>query len=209
MSKKNKEINWLYTIFEKEVSNISDQDTKWVEPIELFLESTDSTPGIDGKLYANIHKKLLAIEISQTHPQEIGEEENPDEFMDEIADDLNDLPAGMSLNLETDKTKWYSRGAKIENTGILFQSILSADSYVENAFTFRAPFNLMAKVCNRSKDSKFSHEIIFSSNKGYNMRVIIAGDKDTQTVTMGMGSQTKSYTEPTKNLSSIILMTSK
>lgn len=84
----------------------------------------------------------------------------------------------MYTKLETEQSKWYSRGAKFENSGILFQNVLSVDAYVENAFKFKAPFCLMVKVCNRTKDSKYYHELNFTSNRGYDLKVSIAGDKD-------------------------------
>jgi hypothetical protein len=61
------------------------------------------------------------------------------------------------VNLEEEKSKWFSRGAKFENTGILFSSNLFADSYVESQFQLKRPCVVEAKFVNRSQDERFLH----------------------------------------------------
>ena len=58
LSKQNP-INERYKLFEKKVSTIQEQEESWAEAIEVFLDSTDGEARIDGRLYANIFKKLL------------------------------------------------------------------------------------------------------------------------------------------------------
>ena len=80
--------------------------------------------------------------------------DNLDEFKDDISDNSID---STQVNLEKEKSKWFSRGAKFENTGILFQSNLFADSYVESQFQLKRPCVVEAKFVNRSQDEKFLH----------------------------------------------------
>jgi hypothetical protein len=57
---------------------------------------------------------------SKKGPQEFGNDEEPEEHKCEENDHQGALPEGLTLNLEADKCRWTSNGAKIENTGILF-----------------------------------------------------------------------------------------
>jgi hypothetical protein len=88
-------INERYKLFEKIVSKISEQEDAWIEAIEVFLNSTDGEARIDGRLYANIYKKLLQLEINFKETFK-GDWQNPKptKINDKIL-----LPIGISHNL--------------------------------------------------------------------------------------------------------------
>jgi hypothetical protein len=94
LSKQNP-INESYKLFEKKVSRISDEQQAWVEAIEVFLHSTDGRSSVDGRLYANIYKKLLQLELNHNETFK-GDwiDPNPTEICNKIM-----LPFGISHNL--------------------------------------------------------------------------------------------------------------